>query len=111
MEGVNSATSLRRVRRSIDRIDRQLVRLLAERAGFVTAATRFKRTPGEVRAPARVAEVLRNVRRLARRHGLPPGIAERVWRVMITAFIRLQMAEHSRLRSGRARRAREEKSR
>lgn len=110
MEGVR-ATSLQHVRRSIDRIDRQLVRLLARRGALVKAAARFKRTTGEVRAPGRVAEVVRNVRRLSRRHGLTPGIAERVWRAMIAAFIRLQMAEHSRLRSRLARRARKERSR
>jgi isochorismate pyruvate lyase len=109
MEGVRAA-SLRHVRRSIDRIDRRLVRLLAERGALVKAAARFKRTAGEVRAPARVAEVLRNVRRLSRRHGLAPGIAERVYRAMIAAFIRFEMAEHSRLRGSRARRARKERT-
>jgi isochorismate pyruvate lyase len=103
-------TSLQSIRRAIDRIDRRLVRLLGERAAFVKAAARFKRTAAEVRAPARVTEVIGKVRRLSRRRGLDPEITERVYRAMIAAFIRSEMVEYSKLRARRGRRARGERS-
>lgn len=108
---MKSVSSLGEVRRNIDRIDRRLVPLLAERGRFVREAARFKRTAREVPAPARAARVVRNVRRLARRHGLDPAIAERVWRAMIAAFIRFEHGELRKLRRRRPGPAREGSSR
>ncbi|MDP9031075.1 MAG: chorismate mutase, partial [Pseudomonadota bacterium] len=38
-----NCTSLEQVRENIDRLDRQIVALLAERGGFVSQAARFKK--------------------------------------------------------------------
>ena len=57
--------SLAQVRAEIDRLDEQIVRLLAERGGYVLAAARFKNSADEVRAPQRVEQVIDNVRALA----------------------------------------------
>lgn len=47
--------SLDEVRQHIDRIDRQLVALIAERGGYVAQAAGFKRSADDVAAPQRVA--------------------------------------------------------
>lgn len=73
--------SLEEVRAEIDRLDRQIVPLLAER---------FKKTGGDAQAPARVAQVIAKV-------GANPGITEQVYRAMIAAFIEAEMQEHARL--------------
>ena len=45
------------VRANIDRLDDQIVKLIAERAMYVKDAARFKRDAYQVSAPARQAEV------------------------------------------------------
>lgn len=81
------ATSLDEVRTHIDRLDAQLLALMAQRAAWVHQAARFKRDVTEVPAPQRVAQVLAKVRTQAQGLGLSPDVAEATWRAMIQAFI------------------------
>ena len=60
--------NLAEVRENIDRLDRQIVALLAERGRYVKDAARFKRDAFQVSAPARQAQVFAHVRELAARH-------------------------------------------
>lgn len=86
------AGSLADVRAAIDRIDRKIVPLIAERARWVEAAARLKRSDDEARAPARVDEVVAGVTRLADEHGAPRQVVEAAYREMIAAFIELERA-------------------
>ena len=61
--------SLEQVRAGIDRLDAQIVRLLAERGAYVLAAARFKHSADAVRAPQRVEQVVARVRALAEQQG------------------------------------------
>lgn len=85
--------SLAQVREQIDRLDRDIVALLAERGRYVLAAAPFKRSADEVRAPQRVEQVVAKVRALAAEHGGLPDVVERVYRELIDAFTD---AEHQR---------------
>lgn len=91
-------TSLEEVRSNIDRIDRALVALMAERGRFVAQAARFKKNDAEVSAPARVEQVIVKVRALAQEMGLAPFVAEQAYRAMIAAFIEFERAEHKKQR-------------
>jgi itaconate CoA-transferase len=88
--------SLEEVRDSIDGVDREIVRLLAEREGYVRQAARFTETREEVEAPKRVEQVIEKVRDLAGRHGASPDVVESVYRAMISRFIDLEADEHDR---------------
>lgn len=90
--------SIEQVRANIDRIDRQLVALLAERGGYVAQAARFKNSSEEVRAPQRVEQVLARVTALAGELGADPEVTARVYRAMIAAFIEAELAEHRALK-------------
>ena len=89
-------TSLAQVRDEIDRIDAQIVPLLAERGGYVLAAARFKSQAAEVPAPQRVEQVIAHVRALAEAHGALPEVVERTYRAMIAAFIEAEMRHWQR---------------
>lgn len=91
--------SLQEVRESIDLIDRDIVRLLGQRCGFVKEAARFKFSKSDVEASARVEAVIDKVRALAIEHALSPNIAETTYRAMISAFIEMEHAEVERARS------------
>lgn len=82
------------VRTNIDRIDREIVKLLSERSKYVGQAANFKKSIQEVKAPNRVEEVISKVRILASECGLDPEIVEPVYRTMITYFIEHEMKEH-----------------
>ena len=77
-------TSMDQIRAEIDRLDEDLVRLFAARAGYIDRAAEIK---AEVDLPARidarVEEVVGNVRRHADTYGLPPELVEKLWRRLI----------------------------
>lgn len=80
-------TTMAEVRAEIDRIDRLLVRLLAERQGYIEAAGRIKMRRDEVRDPSRIEDVVGKVLSAAEREGLSKRIAEPVWRELIERCI------------------------
>ena len=89
-------TSLEEVREQIDRLDREIVRLLSERSEYVRQAAGFKKSADDVRAPKRAEEVISKVRGLAVEHGVSPDIVEAIYRTMIASFIDYEMREHSK---------------
>jgi isochorismate pyruvate lyase len=64
-------TDMAQVRYGIDRLDEQIVALLAERFRYMDAAARIKPERGDVRDEARKAEVIGNVQRIAAGEGSP----------------------------------------
>lgn len=82
--------SLDEVRANIDRLDREIIRLMAERGGFVQQAARFKTSHADVEAPKRVEQVIAKVRGLAADAGLEPRVAQAAYRAMIAAFIEVE---------------------
>ena len=86
------------VRREIDRIDRALVALLAERAGYIDRAAELKPALGlPARIDDRVEGVVANVRVAARTEGLDPALAEALWRQLIDWSISREEAAFTRL--------------
>lgn len=90
---IQTVNSLDEVRSNIDRVDRLIITLLAERQAYVKQAHRFKKTNEDVKAPARVEAVVDKVRLLAIEDGLDPNIAEAVYRTMISSFIEQELKE------------------
>lgn len=90
-------TSLEEVRSQIDRIDGDLVALIAERGAYVAQAASFKSSSAEVPAPQRVEQVIARVTTLARESGTDPDVVEAIWRAMIAAFIASELQTHAAL--------------
>lgn len=80
------------IRIEIDHIDRELIRLLAQRQRLVEKAGQLKPKGDKaaVQASDRVAQVIANRRKEALELGLSPDVTEDVWRSMIKAFIALE---------------------
>ncbi|MDN3353395.1 chorismate mutase [Actinomadura sp. DC4] len=85
-------TDIQHVRTQVDRLDRRIVGLLADRERLVRQAGRLKTGTAAVRAPGRVEEVVARVRAIAAEAGASPDVAERTYRAMIAAFIDLELA-------------------
>lgn len=79
-----TAAAMAGIRAEIDRLDRDLVALLARRAGFIDRAIAVKRRERlPARIDARVEEVVGNARSEASAAGLDPDFVEALWRRIV----------------------------
>ena len=75
------------VREGVDAIDRELVRLLVTRQGYMHAAARIKPNRDAVYDAPRIEDVVSKVLAEAEKQGLSKDIAEPVWRKLIERCI------------------------
>ena len=84
------------VRAGVDQVDRELVALLARRFAYMDAAARLKPHREAVRDEARKAQVIANVRALARAAGLPEAPLAALWDALVEASIAYEFAAFDR---------------
>ncbi len=92
-------SSIEEVRENIDSIDKQIVSLIAQRGGFVKQAAKFKNSTQDVKAPARVEQVIAKVVSLADEFNCDKVVVEKVYRAMIDAFINSEMEEFEHIKN------------
>ena len=80
------------VRAEIDRLDRALVKLLAERQSYIERAAEIKTDRNVVHDQARIDDVVAKVLASAKREGLSEEIAEPVWRMLVDRCIAHEFA-------------------
>lgn len=94
-------TEMSHVRDAIDQIDGQLVDLMAQRFGYVDRAWQIKQHgPEGAVVPWRIQQVIDKVRAHADERGLPPDLAEAIWRQMIGWFIQYEEEQLAQSRDG-----------
>lgn len=87
----DTCNSMDELRVEIDKIDSEMVGLIAERARFIDRAIVLKKRDGlPAYIPQRVEEVVANVRKAARDLGAPEHVVETIWRVMVDEFIAIE---------------------
>ncbi|WP_285650892.1 chorismate mutase [Actinomycetospora sp. NBRC 106375] len=85
------------VRAAIDRIDDQIVALLAQRQQQVHAAARFKQDDAAVEAPARRRALMARLNDRAVEEGVDLEVVTATWTAMVDAFIALERRDvHAR---------------
>ncbi len=87
LKSPESCADMAELRDAIDAMDRKLVRLLAQRQGYIERAAVLKQDRATVRDEARIEDVVAKVLAEAKAAGLSPAIAEAVWRVLIERSI------------------------
>lgn len=87
------------VRAGVDALDRELVRLLVIRQGYMSAAARIKQDRDAVHDEARIEDVVTKVVTEAKTLGLSSDIAEPVWRKLIERCIAFEFKEWDSIRS------------
>lgn len=85
--------SLEEVRENIDRIDNNIIKLIAERGSYVLQASEFKKSEEGVKAPNRVEVVIQKLRSKALEYGANPDMVEALYREMISRFVSMEMDE------------------
>lgn len=90
----DTPASLEDVRSHIDRLDHQIIGLIAERQSWVVEAGKLKQDEAGVRAPARVEQVISKVRGIAAQEGASPEVVEKAYRALIAGFIEFELEVH-----------------
>ena len=91
-----TAETMADVRYEVDRLDRLLVEILAERQSFMDAAARIKPNREAVRDEPRIEQVVSNVLKASKEHGLAPEIAEPVWRLLVEKSIAYEFVSYDK---------------
>lgn len=86
------------VRAGVDRVDAEIVALLAERFRYMEAAARIKPERAAVRDEARKAEVLAKVARHSARESVPASLAADVYERLVEASIAYELDRFDALR-------------
>lgn len=94
-----TAETMADVRYEIDRIDRLLVQIIAERQSFMDAAARIKGDRNIVHDRPRIEDVISKVKAACAEAGLSPAIAEPVWRTMIDRCIAYEFESYDARRA------------
>ena len=87
------------VRHGIDRLDEEIVALVAERFRYMDAAARIKTERGSVRDEARKAEVIANARRKAAAAGVPVAVVEEIYERLVEGSIAYEFERFDALRA------------
>lgn len=85
--------NLEQVRENIDRIDNEIIKLIAERGTYVVQASAFNKDEEGVKDTGRVEKVISKVRAKAEEYGANPDMVEALYREMISRFVRMEMKE------------------
>ena len=93
MPSPSDCASIDEVRAEIDRIDRNIISLIGERAGYVHAAARFKSSEADVAAPDRQKSMFAARRRWAADADLDPDVIEKLYRDLVAYFV-VRETEH-----------------
>jgi len=85
--------SLDEVRVKIDSLDDKIVELIGQRNHYIKQAAKFKNTTEEVKAPARIDEIIARVRHQALTMGMSANMLEEIYTIMIDEMVETEIAE------------------
>ncbi len=94
----DDCVTMAQVRSGVDALDEQLVALLAQRFGYMRAASRIKQDRSAVRDEARKAQVIENARAHAFAMGVPVGLVGDFWERLVEASIAYELEAWDALR-------------
>ena len=98
MEIVECA-SLQEIRENIDRLDDQIVELIAARNGYVKQAAQFKHSIDEIKGKERMEAVMDRVRTRAMEFGVSPNLLTTLYKIMIDEMVESEIAEFRNAKS------------
>ncbi len=90
---IKKCQNLEEVRDEIDRLDSEIVKLIAKRNAYIHQAAQFKVSVDEVKAPDRVAEVISRVRAQALELGVNPNFITALYEMMINEMVEVEIGE------------------
>jgi len=90
---IKQCTSLDEARTEIDRLDEQIVTLIATRNAYIKQLAHFKNSVDEIKAEDRIDDVINRVRAKAIELDLSPNLINDLYLRMIDAMVDSEVAE------------------
>ncbi len=90
---VKKCGSLEEIRSEIDKVDEQIIDLIADRKNYVAQAAKFKHSVAEIKADDRIEDVLNHVRHKALSLGLSPNLVIELFSKMIHDMVETEISE------------------
>ncbi len=90
---IKNCNSLNEVRDEIDKVDEQIIKLIASRKNYVKQAAKFKHSIDEIKADDRVEDVLNKVRHQALSLSLSPNLMAEIYQRMIDDMVETEIAQ------------------
>jgi len=93
MEDIKKCTTLDEARKEIDKLDEEIVKLIAKRNAYIKQIAHFKTSIDEVKAEDRIEDVINRVRALAIEYDLNPNLINDLYVRMIDGMVESEIAE------------------
>ncbi len=90
---IKKCNSLEEVRKEIDKIDDQIVELIAKRNAYIRELAHFKNSIDEIKAKDRIDDVINRMRSRAIDLDLSPNLINDLYIRMIDAMVDTEVAE------------------
>jgi isochorismate pyruvate lyase len=90
---MKKCNSLEEVREEVDKIDEQIVSLIAKRNDYIKQAANFKTSIDEVKSHDRIDFIMQRVRKKAIEHNVNPNMIEDLFTRMIDEMVETEIAE------------------
>lgn len=85
--------TLQEAREEIDKVDEQIVKLIAQRNEYIKQIAHFKNSIDEIKAEDRIQDVISRVREQAISLGLSPNLINDLYVRMIDAMVESEITE------------------
>lgn len=89
----NQCQDLSHIRAEVNRIDREIIAMVAQRTAYAEAAVAFKASEADIRAPDHLPAFFAERRRQAREAGLSEAMVETIFRAITERSVELQLAK------------------
>jgi len=83
--------NIEEIRKEIDDIDHDILRLIGKRFSYIKAIIKYKKKPDDVRAKERHSEVISERRSFAESLELDPDVIENVYQILMDYSIKTQL--------------------
>lgn len=90
---MKECNTLDEVRTEVDKLDDEIVSLIAQRNAYIHQAVRFKQSVEEVKAEERVNKVIQRVRHKALELGMSPNMITDLYEKMIDNMVESAISE------------------
>jgi chorismate mutase len=93
MKKNNNINELKKVRKNIDNIDNEIIKLISSRFKEIHKVTKLKESKDEIIDHERITHILKSVQSKAKRNKIDPEIIVRIWQIFIQEAIKLESSK------------------
>ena len=90
LENFMSYKNMEELRKELDLLDNELIKLVSKRFKFIEQAAIIKDDISKIRDNDRIEDIIKRLRKLSKNNDISPDIVEKLWRYIIELSIELE---------------------